>query len=147
MRTRFLPEPLPQFKPFSISLGQSAIDQGHSKTEWPFFCRCILERKTCYTVHIPYARREFFVLSWAWGRNAGRKAGGVLASIAVIFILAALIPLPAFGQEGPQKHLLVLHSYHRGYKWTDDITLGIEAALQGGGKTVSVHYEYMDTKR
>jgi PAS domain S-box-containing protein len=87
------------------------------------------------------------VLSWAWGRKAGRKAGGVLTFLAVVLIFATLVSLPTFGQEVPQKHLLVLQSYHRGYKWTDDITLGIEAALQGDGKTVSVHYEYMDTKR
>ncbi len=56
-------------------------------------------------------------------------------------------------------HVLVLHAYHTGYKWTDDIMRGIESNLilhrslgdaEGGryaGGAIELHVEYMDTKR
>lgn len=42
--------------------------------------------------------------------------------------------------------VLVLHSYHKGLGWTDNITRGIEAVFPYGGD-VELFYEYMDTKR
>jgi GAF domain-containing protein/ABC-type uncharacterized transport system substrate-binding protein len=44
--------------------------------------------------------------------------------------------------------VLVLHSYHVGYKWTDDISTGIMSVLgasEVGG--LDVQFEYMDTNR
>lgn len=41
--------------------------------------------------------------------------------------------------------VLVVHSYHAGYGWTDGIEAGIEAALQGSGLRTEVMY--MDAKR
>lgn len=40
--------------------------------------------------------------------------------------------------------ILLLHSYHTGFKWTDDITRGVKDVL---GKNVTLYVEYMDTKR
>ena len=77
--------------------------------------------------------------------NFARHAEGLLAIL--LMVIATMVPQPSFGEDPSLKHLLVLHSYHQGYKWTDDITRGIEAALRNEGKTVKVHYEYMDTKR
>lgn len=70
-------------------------------------------------------------------------------AILLIFlsIAAVICPLSASADNIPKKQLLVLHSYHKGYKWTDDITLGIELALKAKGQPVRIHYEYMDTKR
>lgn len=90
-------------------------------------------------------RERAIVTLYAWIKKAGRFAGVVLAVLAVAAV--AVAPVSASGEEIPHKHLLVLHSYHLGYKWTDDITEGIRAALRDEGKTVDVHYEYMDTKR
>jgi GAF domain-containing protein/ABC-type uncharacterized transport system substrate-binding protein len=47
--------------------------------------------------------------------------------------------------QGERQQVLVLHSYHQGYKWTDDITAGIESVL--GEENVDLRIEYMDTKR
>ena len=44
------------------------------------------------------------------------------------------------------KKILILHSYHQGYKWTDDITAGIKS-LFPKKTNVSLTIEYMDTKR
>jgi signal transduction histidine kinase len=45
------------------------------------------------------------------------------------------------------KRVLVIHSYYRGYKWTDDENAGIEAALKDVVGPGSLHVEYMDTKK
>src|SRR5450631_2083610 len=64
------------------------------------------------------------------------------------FILATVLnPANAYCEVFQKKQLLVLNSYHKGFKWTDDITLGIELALKDKGRSVMIHYEYMDTKR
>ncbi len=48
----------------------------------------------------------------------------------------------------PQK-VLVINAYHRGFKWTDSITNGIESVLETGPEKIrrQVEYIYMDTKR
>jgi len=43
------------------------------------------------------------------------------------------------------KKILVVHSYHPGYRWVASITEGIRAAVKGTGAQVEVFY--MDTKR
>ncbi|PHO13041.1 hypothetical protein CPG38_04700 [Malaciobacter marinus] len=44
------------------------------------------------------------------------------------------------------KKILLLHSYHAGYKWTENITAGIKA-LFPNDSNVTISIEYMDTKR
>ena len=44
------------------------------------------------------------------------------------------------------KNVLILHSYHQGFKWTDDITRGIVSALEPASGETRVHIEYMGTK-
>lgn len=46
-----------------------------------------------------------------------------------------------------KKKLLVLHSYYKGFEWSDSIDQGIGHALSGHGKDLSVYTEYMDLKR
>ncbi len=45
------------------------------------------------------------------------------------------------------KNILILHSYHQGFKWTDNISRGIESELADLGSDIELHYEYLDTKR
>ena len=52
--------------------------------------------------------------------------------------------LSSLSGDESEKTILLLHSYHKGYKWTDDITRGIIDTL---GEDVTVQIEYMDTKR
>ena len=41
--------------------------------------------------------------------------------------------------------ILVIHSYHQGLQWTDDISAGINSVFRD--EDVEIHYEYLDTKR
>lgn len=43
--------------------------------------------------------------------------------------------------------VLVLHSYHQGLEWTDNITRGIQQVFAPMHDAYEVHYEYLDTKR
>ena len=43
------------------------------------------------------------------------------------------------------REVLLLNSYHKGYEWTDSVTLGVEQGLFYSN--VDLTYEYMDTKR
>ena len=45
-----------------------------------------------------------------------------------------------------RKQVLLIHSYHNGYRWTDDITRGIRNGL-GGDENIDLRIEYLDTKR
>jgi len=78
--------------------------------------------------------------------------------------LAAAVLLPVLGltasaraQTGPQQtpqafedaksSILVLHSYHPGFTWTDNITKGLAAAFADDVDRIELDYEYMDTRR
>ena len=43
------------------------------------------------------------------------------------------------------KRILILHSYHKGFSWTDNIETGIRTALEGA--PVEIFSEYLDSKR
>ena len=64
--------------------------------------------------------------------------------------LCAALPLLLLAVSGaahaaePRK-VLILNSYHQGYKWTDDETRGVLSAI-GHTKNVRVYVEYMGTK-
>ncbi|MBU1004112.1 MAG: PAS domain-containing protein [Proteobacteria bacterium] len=44
-----------------------------------------------------------------------------------------------------ERSVLILNSYHRGYKWSDDIVAGIESVF-ASSENIKLHHEYMDTK-
>ena len=45
------------------------------------------------------------------------------------------------------KYVLLLNSYHKGYKWTDDITRSIEESFKENKTDAVLFIEYMDTKK
>jgi hypothetical protein len=45
-----------------------------------------------------------------------------------------------------QKKILVLHSYHQGLEWTDQISEGIRSVFPYKDE-VTIYYEYLDAKR
>jgi hypothetical protein len=64
-------------------------------------------------------------------------------------LIFAVFPVGLTGQDSIQltkKHpeISLLNSYHKGYKWTDDISQGIKDGLPPGAL---LHTEYLDTKR
>jgi diguanylate cyclase (GGDEF)-like protein len=59
--------------------------------------------------------------------------------------LSLLSPTSAVAQR--IKNILILHSYHQGLQWTDNISQGIELELSDLAGDLEFHYEYLDTKR
>jgi PAS domain S-box-containing protein len=53
-------------------------------------------------------------------------------------------PAPASLQN---KTALILHSYYKGYRWTDDENRGIDSVLSPALGAANIYIEYMDTKR
>ena len=55
------------------------------------------------------------------------------------------LSLQSFSSE--RKKVLVLHSYHQGLRWTDNVNEGIQNVMDSIGGKVELDYEYLDTKR
>jgi len=51
-----------------------------------------------------------------------------------------------FSASARKQRVLVLHSYHQGLNWTDNVSAGIQSVL-GQEDNVELVFEYMDTKR
>lgn len=62
-----------------------------------------------------------------------------------LMMLIFLLGPGMLNQAMAQKRILVVHSYHEGYEWTDDIQSGINHAMTD--KPFGVQVYYMDTKR
>lgn len=75
----------------------------------------------------------------------------MLKLFAIIGLALGWLCVPVAGavqaQDAPRRQVLYINSYHRGYKFSDDITQGIETGLQAYGGDVDLLVEYMDTKR
>ncbi len=70
--------------------------------------------------------------------------------VLLFIILLAVFPTLIFAQKKSpfsKKSILVIHSYHQGYKWTDDISQAIEERFKEHREDYVINYEYMDTKR
>ncbi len=65
---------------------------------------------------------------------------------AVILLLFLLTPSYVHGTGSQNKRVLVLHSYHSGYSWTDDIQRAVIEVL-GRADDIELHVEYLDFAR
>ncbi|PKL48630.1 MAG: hypothetical protein CVV42_09160 [Candidatus Riflebacteria bacterium HGW-Riflebacteria-2] len=54
---------------------------------------------------------------------------------------------PILADKLPERVIVVLHSYHQGFKWTDDIARGITEVLRQSEFSIDFIHEYMDIKR
>ncbi len=45
------------------------------------------------------------------------------------------------------KEILILHSYHPGFPWTDETMRGMQQVLDTSENSINFHVEYLDTKR
>jgi two-component system, cell cycle sensor histidine kinase and response regulator CckA len=68
-----------------------------------------------------------------------------------LLLFAASLQLFAFappsGADEQKQRVLFLNSYHRGYKWSDDILDSFEKELRGRGNFVELFVEYLDARR
>lgn len=71
--------------------------------------------------------------------------------LCLVFCLCVsmLVSSTAFAELGidAQKNVLILNSYHKGYKWTDNIMEGISSVLGADPRHIKLLVEDMDTKR
>ncbi len=69
--------------------------------------------------------------------------------IIVFFQMYVLFPMSASGQENfpSEQSVLILHSSHQSYPWTDAMEFGIQQGLANADQTIYFHIEYLDTKR
>ena len=62
-------------------------------------------------------------------------------------LVLLLLLLFTFGNSSSQtKEILLLHSYHKGYKWSDDLSIAIEKKF-APFKNINLTTVYMDTKK
>lgn len=75
----------------------------------------------------------------------------LLHRLAILGMVLSLVWIPARAlsqsQIVPRREVLYLNSYHRGYKFADDVTRGLEAVLDSAGEDIDLWVEYMDLKR
>lgn len=65
-----------------------------------------------------------------------------LIIVLILLFLLFLISLNAFAQQ----RILVLHSYHQGLEWTDEISESIKKIFSNKDE-VKLYFDYLDTKR
>ena len=58
-----------------------------------------------------------------------------------------VIPAVAAAQSPPPPKVLILHSYHFGFDWTERIAAGIRSVFQENAVTADLHVEFMDARR
>lgn len=68
-----------------------------------------------------------------------------------MFVLCFLIAFAAFSQKvgaetNKVKNILFINSYHVGYKWSDDILIGIRSVIPADDPAYNFRVEYMDTQ-
>jgi len=50
-------------------------------------------------------------------------------------------------KDGNLQRVLIINSYHQGYKWSDSIVEGIEEVVAASHRQIELYIEYLDTKR
>jgi phosphoserine phosphatase RsbU/P len=80
-----------------------------------------------------------------------------LKTVLLYFFLLQVLLLPAASRSenadstaspGSQRQrVLVLHSYHHGFTWSDNISMGIRSAFDERGSDAELIFEFMDTRR
>jgi len=85
--------------------------------------------------------------------DRGIKLGIPRMNSLIVFLSILLFCEVTYGQQNRansvpvKKNILVLNSYHVGYKWSDDITLAIRSKLAESGVDSELYIEFLDAKR
>lgn len=70
--------------------------------------------------------------------------------VVLVFLVSPLLLLPpqAVAQDGSDKTtVLLLNSYHQGFRWTDELTTAVVQTFHEQMPQADLHIEYMDSKR
>ncbi len=78
--------------------------------------------------------------------HLGRTSFAVLLSILIVLLISnsALTSPNTSTRDVPS--ILILHSYHPGFIWTENISEGLRSILDETDFEIDIHIEYMDTK-
>ena len=77
-------------------------------------------------------------------RTGRRAGGGLFFRFILLLALVGLAKSPAHAAEEPRPNVLVVHSYHVGMAWADDVTRGLHEQLAREAELVFTH---LDIKR
>ena len=69
----------------------------------------------------------------------------ILGSLGIA--LAAPVPAGAQAAARVPRGVLLIHSYHIGYDWSDELTHGIRAGLEGQSTPIDLSVEFLDARR
>lgn len=61
-------------------------------------------------------------------------------------ILLGIMVFPSSSGATERQNVLILNSYHQGFRWTDDITRGVVTALEPVRNETRIYIEYLNTK-
>jgi ABC-type uncharacterized transport system substrate-binding protein len=70
-------------------------------------------------------------------------AAGLLFSLLFLAVLLA----PRLAAAVTPQDILIVHSYHQGFLWTDNVMAGMVDVLQKQAPGAQIHVEYVDAKR
>ncbi|WP_020676080.1 ATP-binding protein [Geopsychrobacter electrodiphilus] len=71
-----------------------------------------------------------------------------IRSIALFFFAVLLLTATStVGESAQIREILILHSYHPGFPWTDETMKGMQKVLANSEDPIHLHVEYLDTKR
>lgn len=74
------------------------------------------------------------------------KSYNVLFCVLIVVLLCSFELLSAEITTNDVPSILILHSYHSGFTWTDNISVGLLSVLNEVDFEIDIHIEYMDTK-
>lgn len=64
--------------------------------------------------------------------------------LVIIFICVQSL---LYTESNPSKNVLILNSYHNGYRWTDEVSDSVKNSLQKDSRVKDLYIEYIDWKR
>lgn len=65
----------------------------------------------------------------------------------LIITTAIIVFCTLFGYSADKKNVLIINSYHKGLKWSDDILSGITYGLNESEFEIEIYIEFLDSKR
>lgn len=70
----------------------------------------------------------------------------VAGVLCLALLMTGISPFSVSAAALEKKNVLILNSYHQGFKWTDDITRGMFASLEPVRSDIRIYQEYLNTK-
>ena len=71
----------------------------------------------------------------------------VTASLFVLAFFQVFVANASHSEYPAKRHVLLINSYHQGFKWTDDVVRAVNDVFATTAHPIELYVEYMDTKR